>query len=51
MSHFISLRKNKPQMNTSICMTESLCCPPETIITLSVNCWLDPNTKQEDFKN
>ena len=34
------------RMNTCLCMAESLCYSPETIITLSVN-QLYPNTKQK----
>ena len=32
------------EMDTCICMIESLHCSPETVITLFVN-WLYPNTK------
>ena len=30
-----------------LCVAESLCYPPETIITLFIN-WLYPNTKQKE---
>ena len=32
------------EMDTCMCMTESLCCSSETVTTLFVN-WLYPNTK------
>ena len=38
------------RMNTCLCMAESLCYSPETVITLFVN-QLYPNTKQKKFFN